>query len=110
MLASDGQIDLSGPRICFIVQCIQRDGRICGIRPGGDTSAGLVVQLIPDHAADCVQRNGAAVFHIALRTTASFWTTAIRAFFKADAFANFMPRIFRGEDRRLRVSKVVAGS
>ena len=65
MLASDGRIDPSGPRTCFIVQCIQRDGLIRAIRPGGDASVGLVEQFIPDHAADWVQRNGVLVFHIA---------------------------------------------
>lgn len=105
MLASDSRIDLSGPRTCCIVQFIQRVGLIRAIRPGGDASAGLVAQLIPDHAADWDQRNGVLVFHIACRTTASFRATAIRAFLKPDTFANFMPQIFRGEDRRLRVSK-----
>ena len=65
MLASDGRIDRSGPRTCCVMQCIQRGGLIRAIRPGGDASAGLVAQLIPDHAADWVQRNGVLVFHIA---------------------------------------------
>jgi hypothetical protein len=65
MLASDGRIGLSGPRTCFGVQCIQRDGLIRAIRPGGDASAGLVAQLIPTYAADWVQRNGVLVFHMA---------------------------------------------
>jgi hypothetical protein len=65
MLASDGRIDISGPRTCFVVQCIQREGLICAIRPGGDASAGLVAHLIPAYAADGVQRNGVLVFHMA---------------------------------------------
>ena len=65
MLASDGRIDLSGPRTGFVVQCIQRDGLIRAMRPGGDASAGLVAQLIPAHAADWVQRNGVLVFQMA---------------------------------------------
>ena len=110
MLASDGRIDLSGPRTCFDVQCIQRGGLIRAIRPGWDASAGLVAQLVPDHAAHLVQRNGVFVFHIARRMTASFRATAMYAFLKPDTFANFMPQIFRGEDRNLHVSKVVAAS
>ena len=45
MLASEGRIGLSGPRTCFADQCIQRDGLIRAIRPGGDASTGLVEQL-----------------------------------------------------------------
>jgi len=41
MLASDGRIGLSGPRTRFADQCIQSDGLIRVIRPGGDASAGL---------------------------------------------------------------------
>jgi hypothetical protein len=44
MLASDGRIDLSGPRTCFIVQCIQMDGLIRAVRPGGDESTQVVGQ------------------------------------------------------------------
>ena len=43
MLAADGWIDLSGPRTCFVVQCIQWDGLIRAIRPDGDAFAGLAV-------------------------------------------------------------------
>jgi len=65
MLASDGRIGLSGPRTCFADQCIQRDGLIRAIRPGGDASVGLVEQLTSFYAADWSQRNDVLVFHIA---------------------------------------------
>lgn len=65
MLASDGRIGLSGLHTRFVVQCFQRDGLICAIRPCGDASVGLVAQLIPANAADWVQRNGVLVFHMA---------------------------------------------
>ena len=68
------------------------------------------VMLLCCYASAWFQRNGVFVFHMAWRMTASFRATATRAFLKPDALASFMPHAFSVENRRLRVSSVVAAS
>jgi hypothetical protein len=88
---------------------IQGAGLIRAIRPGGD---GPVVVSLASCSGSCrgLARSERLVFHIAWRMTANLRATATRAFLNPHVFANLRPHAFRVENRKLRVSRIVAAS